>query len=420
MSAPDICVILSAEKLKSVLTAVSGALGFSLSFQAFNGGNPAPSAIVLADFGLAAVLDGPEPRRAEMETVVKRVAHEIAEQEQEASSLTEEIMLRYEQLSLLFGMSERLGGAKDNLSRMRAILDTAAEAVGAGQGCLVVNGKDVVINGQDAAETDVLRNLARQAVEQMKPLVDERRHLALPLSADGVIIMGGLALGPKRKGFYRSGDLKLLGTLAAYSSLLLESGRLYDDLERLFFNTIQSMVGAVDAKDPRTAGHSQRVRRISVRIAEQMGMRPAEVKKLELAALLHDIGKIGLPDLILNNVEPKLTPEQWTLVKQHPQIGVSILSHVHQLADILPAIGQHHERFDGTGYPHGIKGLDIFHYARIIAVADSYDAMTMARTYRPTFTREQAVAEISDNAGAQFDPDVARAFVNCDQCTDDR
>ncbi len=409
--------ILSAEKLKSLLIAICGPLGFSLSFLPIDADNGSPAVIVLPDFGLAVAISGPATRRAEIEAVVLRVAGEIAEQEREASSLAEEIMLRYEQLSMLFGMSERLGGAKDNPSRMRAILDTAAEAVGAEQGCLVVNGRDVCVSGggSDAAG---LRDLARRAIEQMKPLVDERRHLALPLSADGVTIMGGLALGPKRRGSYRSGDLKLLGTLAAYSSLLLESGRLYEDLEQLFFSTVQSMVEAVDAKDPRTAGHSQRVRRISARIAEQIGLLPPQVKRLELAALLHDVGKIGLPDLILNNVNPRLTPEQWELVKLHPQIGVSILSHVNQLSDILPAIGQHHERFDGTGYPNGIRGGDIFHFARIIAVADSFDAMTMERTYRPTFTREQAVAEIRDNAGTQFDPDVARAFVNTEQGPD--
>ncbi|MCU0606488.1 MAG: HD-GYP domain-containing protein [Candidatus Edwardsbacteria bacterium] len=420
MSTTDIRTILSAEKLKSVLSAMSGPLGFTLSFLPIDADNGSPAAIALPDFGLAVTASGPAARRAEIEAVVLRVAGEIADQEREASSLTEEIMLRYEQLSLLFGMSERLGGARDNPSRMRAILDTAAEAVGAAQGCLTVNGHDVRLDGPDDDDGPALRDLARQAVEQMKPLVDERRHLALPLSTDGVTVMGGLALGPKRSGCYRSGDLKLLGTLAAYSSLLLESGRLYEDLEHLFFNTVQSMVGAVDAKDPRTAGHSQRVRRISARIAERLGMLPPEVKRLELAALLHDVGKIGLPDQILNNVEPRLTPEQWALVKQHPQIGVSILSHVNQLTDILPAIGQHHERFDGTGYPNGMRGNDIFRYARIIAVADSFDAMTMERTYRPTFTREQAVAEIRDNAGTQFDPEIARTFVNCDHCSDAR
>ncbi|MDI6740245.1 MAG: HD-GYP domain-containing protein [Candidatus Edwardsbacteria bacterium] len=420
MSASDIRTILSAEKLKSVLTAVSGPLGFSLSFHSVNGESPVPTAIALEDFGLTVSLDGPLPRRIEMEAVVMRVAQEIAEQEREASSLTEEIMLRYEQLSLLFGMSERLGQAKDNQSRMQAILDTAAEAVSAEQGCLLVNNHDACVKGQDDQDAAWLRDLARQAMEQKKPLIDEKRHLALPLSTDGTAMLGGIALGPKRKGYYRSGDLKLLGTLAAYSALLLESGRLYEDLEHLFFNTVQSMVGAVDAKDPKTAGHSERVRRFSVRIARQMGMGSGDLKKLELAALLHDVGKIGLPDRILNNVNAKLTPEQWALVKQHPQIGVSILSHVNQLSDILPAIGQHHERYDGTGYPQGIRGRDIFPFARIIAVADAFDAMTMARTYRPTFSRDQAVQEIRDNTGTQFDPDVSQAFVECDQRADAR
>jgi len=408
--------ILSAEKLKALINAVCGPLGFLPSYHTLDGSGAAegPSVLALPQFGLAVELKGPESRRDEVKAAVERMSREIAEQEREASSLAQEIMLRYEQLSLLFGMSERLGQAQDNKARMQTILETAAAAVSAQQGCLLVNGSDACLKG--SGDLSSLRELATNSARTGKPLIDEKLFITLPLTANGANILGAIALGPKRRGLYRSGDLKLLGTLAAYSSLLLESGRLYEDLERLFFSTIQSMVEAVDAKDPSTHGHSERVRQLTVRIAERMGLDPREVKRIELAALLHDVGKIGLPDRILHNITAELTPEQWELVRQHPQIGVSILSHVGQLADILPAIGQHHERFDGTGYPLGIRGPAISHYARIIAVADSYDAMTMERTYRTTFTRERAIAEIRDNAGKQFDPAVAEAFVAC--CTD--
>jgi putative nucleotidyltransferase with HDIG domain len=341
------------------------------------------------------------------------MAQEIAAQERESLSLTQEITERYEQLATLFEMSEKLGMAGDNQARARAILETATAAVSAGWGCLMLTeGGSFFINCQGARmDQDAIRAMAGRTAEQNKPEVDEKKHIALPLAVGQLQPLGALVVGPKTGGVYRSGDVKMLVTLASYAALLLESGRLYESLEILFFSTIKSMVEAIDAKDPRTRGHSERVRRYSALMAQKMGMPSQDQKMLELAAMLHDLGKIGLPDSILNNVHSRLTEEQWQLVKQHPEIGVSILTHVAQLKKILPAIGQHHERFDGNGYPAGVKGQDISLFARIIAVADAYDAMTTQRTYRSTFDPQQALAELRDNSGNQFDPMAVDVFI---------
>jgi putative nucleotidyltransferase with HDIG domain len=366
----------------------------------------------LPDFRRKLVLKGPGQGLTQILGIVKKLAESIGEQERESLSLTGEITLRYEQLAILFDMSEKLGAASDNKARISAILETAISAASSSCGCLMLTNGDEIFQGPDAGGLrEELSRITGRVMEDNHPLIDEKAHLSLPLAVEGHQPMGAITLGPKLKGLYRSGDIKMLVTLCSYSALLLESGRLYEGLEVLFFSTVKSMVEAIDAKDPRTRGHSERVRAYSLKMAQKMDMKAEDQKLLELAALLHDLGKIGLPDAILNNEKSRLTEEQWQLVKQHPEIGVSILSHVAQLKDILPAIGQHHERYDGLGYPRGVKGQDISLFARIIAVADAYDAMTTQRTYRPIFDNRLALEEIRQNSGRQFDPLAVDIFL---------
>ena len=177
-------------------------------------------------------------------------------------------------------------------------------------------------------------------------------------------------------------------------------------------STIYALAATVDAKDHHTYGHSKKVGKYASGIAEAMGYSREEMERIRAAALLHDIGKIGINDNILTKRE-SLTAEDWELIRAHPSLGVAILKHVDSLRDCLAAVQYHHERYDGTGYPAGLKGDNIPMDARIMAVADSYDAMTSERPYRPgKETAEQALAELKNCAGAQFDPKVVEAFVN--------
>ncbi|MDO9026623.1 MAG: HD domain-containing protein [bacterium] len=411
-------IVLPSEHLEVVVKIAAESLGCSAEFFPLE---ESPStcpdhreeALLLPEFHRKLLLKGPKDKLETALGAARKLAGEISAKERESLSLTQEITERYEQLATLFEMSEKLGMAGDNPSRVAAILDTAATAVSASCGCLLLLEGECrfISRGEQEPDRKAVSALARRAAEQNKPEVDEKRHIVLPLAVSENQPIGALALGPRTEGIYRSGDVKMLVTLASYATLLLESGRLYEGLEILFFSTIKSMVEAIDAKDPSTRGHSERVRRYSALMAQKMGMPAPDQKMLELAALLHDLGKIGLPDSILNNVKSRLTEEQWQLVKQHPEIGVSILTHVAQLKKILPAIGQHHERYDGSGYPSGIKGQDISLFARIIAVADAYDAMTTQRTYRPTFNSQQALAELRGNSGNQFDPMAVELFM---------
>jgi HD-GYP domain-containing protein (c-di-GMP phosphodiesterase class II) len=408
---------LPSDRLRAILETVAESLGFEIRLLPLAPGNRPGRAegemmVPIPGFSLQAEILSPADQVPRISRLVRNLAEEMRQQETEALSLTREIVERYEQLSILFEMSERLGRAEDHGARAGAVLDTALESVGASGGCLLLEGREKTLyfskTGTDQERRQLLA-LAENASTQGQTKVDERRHIAMPLAVSNRRLVGAMALGPRDRSIYRSGDLKVLTTLSAYAALLFDSDRLYQDLEDLFFGTVRSMVEAIDAKDPRTRGHSERVRQLSLLIAQDLGIDGQQSKRLELAALLHDVGKIGLPDTILNN-RGELRPEQWELVKQHPQMGVSIMSPVANIEDILPAIGEHHERYDGQGYPSGKAGENINLFARIISVADAFDAMTMERTYRPTFTREQALHEVRENSGRQFDPRIANLF----------
>lgn len=177
-----------------------------------------------------------------------------------------------------------------------------------------------------------------------------------------------------------------------------------------YLQTVHSLVAAIEAKDAYTRGHSQRVAEYAGKIAEEMGQPDKDIEMIRFAALLHDLGKIGVDRKILNK-PGALTMEEYALVKQHPELGAQILSGIAFLDDAVPAIASHHERPDGAGYGQGLPGDSIPMMARILAVADCFDAMTSVRPYRPGLTTEEAVAELVANCGSQFDPDVVRAFL---------
>ncbi len=179
--------------------------------------------------------------------------------------------------------------------------------------------------------------------------------------------------------------------------------------KELFMSSIRMLAAAIDAKDPYTRGHSERVKDYALVIARQMGFNAAELERLEIAALLHDVGKIGIEDRILRK-PTNLTPEEFEIMKTHPDKGASILSQIAQLSDIIPGMRAHHENWDGTGYPRGLKGEEIPLLARVITVADTFDAMTTDRPYQKAFTLEFALNRIRSMTGAKYDVKVVDFF----------
>ena len=188
------------------------------------------------------------------------------------------------------------------------------------------------------------------------------------------------------------------------------SSELYTQLEDLFLSTILALASAIDAKHPYTRGHSERVTRYSMAIAQEMGLQGAVLKDLRISALLHDVGKIGISETVLDK-NGKLTEEEYNMIKQHPSIGARIVGKIVNSEKIVPGILEHHERYDGKGYPDGKKGDEISLFGRIIAVADAFDAMTSTRSYRKARPFQVAVEEIVDNSGYQFDPGIVKCFV---------
>ena len=177
-----------------------------------------------------------------------------------------------------------------------------------------------------------------------------------------------------------------------------------------FFNAITALAYALEAKDVYTSGHSQRVTEISVAIAEKMGLPKDSLEKIRLAGLVHDIGKIGVRESVLNK-PGSLSEEEFEHVRLHSETGERILNPIVEDKEILRAVRHHHERYDGNGYPDGLKGERIPQMARIIAVADTFDAMTSERPYRKALTKEVACAEVERCRGTQFDPEAADAFL---------
>jgi len=210
-------------------------------------------------------------------------------------------------------------------------------------------------------------------------------------------------------------DLSLFAALGYQTAVAVERAGLVSDMERLFFGAILSLSASIEAKDKYTKGHSERVTCYSLIIADEMGLVERDRTVVELAGIMHDVGKVGVPEVILS-CPGKLTEEDFTLVRQHPEKGAEIISKMPDIAGVAPihevarATKYHHEKFDGTGYPEGLSGDGIPLVSRILAVADTFDAITSDRSYRKGRTAASAMKILSACAGTQVDPDVLAAF----------
>lgn len=240
-------------------------------------------------------------------------------------------------------------------------------------------------------------------------LPDARCEMVAPLIGSGGPFGVLVAESPKG-GSFNATSLELFATFALQAAAAIQNARLHERNRDTFYETIRALAQALEMRDPYTRGHSERVTRFARRIGLKLEMSSQDLEVLEEAALLHDIGKIGVRDAVL--LKPtELDAEERAAIERHPVIGDNILHPVGFLHSALEAVRHHHEHWNGKGYPSGLVGQKIPLIARIIGVADAYDAMTSSRPYREAMTHESAVAEIRRQANHQFDPDVVAAFL---------
>jgi HD-GYP domain-containing protein (c-di-GMP phosphodiesterase class II) len=260
------------------------------------------------------------------------------------------------------------------------------------------SGRSVVIdNVPDGGATESIEALGLKAVA------------CLPLVLKGRVI-GVIYADSRRESWIREVDVHILESLASHAAVAIENARLNQEQKEAFFNTSMALAEAIEARDNYTAGHSRRVTDYSVMIGREMGLSSEELDLLKIGSILHDVGKIGISDCVLRK-PAALDSHEYEQIKSHPDIGARILSHVPQLSRVVPGVRHHHERFDGKGYPDGLVGDEIPLLARIIAVADTFDAMTSTRVYRQQLPIPIALAELRRCSGTQFDARIVEIFL---------
>ncbi len=274
---------------------------------------------------------------------------------------------------------------------------------------------------QDTSNTEVIKTGRSQYIRNLENIKDilpfEKRLLQdgilsimrIPLTMGNEII-GTLNFGARRASAFTREDYLAASKIASQISVVLANAKLTTDLEELSLGTIKSLSNAIDARSRWTAGHSARVAKYAVAIGRQIGLGGKILSQLEVAALLHDIGKIATDTDVLDKKE-KLTEEERLQIRHHAVKGVEILSPIKQLQDSIAIVKHHHECFDGTGYPDGLKQEEIPFLARILSVADAIDAMSSDRPYRKSMSKEEIIKELKRCSGSQFDPSVVRAFL---------
>ena len=359
---------------------------------------------------------------------------------------------RLREITELFNISEKIAGMRDEKALLDFVLHAALDRVGACRGSLMVTTPDgkaleVAVSiglSEEAAKTvvEMGRGISGMVAKSARPLLVEdicrnpdieqisrRLHgdsfVSVPLEQkwpsgyDGPLgglephVLGVLNVTDKKDGArFSEGDLKILSIVANHAAAALENARLIKSVEDAHLSTLQSIALLLEAKDAYTHGHSQRVRNYSVWAARRLGMSDTDIEVLRLGAALHDVGKVGIKDGILNKRgEP--TAEEWETIRRHPLVGYEVLMPVRVLRpEHRQLVRGHHERMDGSGYPDGLRGDQLSPVTRVIVVADAYDAMASDRAYRSALSPPQIVEQLKRHSGSQFDPQVANAFVN--------
>jgi putative nucleotidyltransferase with HDIG domain len=265
-------------------------------------------------------------------------------------------------------------------------------------GIVLKNRKPLIITKGKHEDADVMAALNRDEMllsSMSVPLIGKDK------------VLGVLNISKFTDPSFTTSDLQIVSVLASQVVAAMENASLYEGLRESYFRTVQALVAAVEAKDPYTRWHSTNVAKYAVAIARELGLSPTQLEDIHIAAILHDIGKIGISEQIISKPD-RLSSEEFSIMKDHPAHGIRILEPIGFAQSIISAIYQHHERYDGKGYPQGISGENIPLAARILSVADTIDAMVSERPYRGTISSDAVLRELEAEAGRQFDPEIEK------------
>ena len=371
-----------------------------------------------------------------------RALDQVERSEEEIESVSQNLANTYEEISLIYRLTHnlRISRSDDELGRLALkwladvvpaqalvlhMLPREQEGKGTPTGSrrepsVLLHG-DSPIDEQQFVEALELLDLCStsqpvvlnesQVGQRDWPLGEIRQLVAVPLS-EGDRLLGHLAaLNHVDDLEFGTVEASLLNSVAAILSIHSSNIELYRQQRELLEGIIRALISSIDAKDPYTCGHSDRVARISVRLAQQLNCDAKMVEAIYLSGLLHDIGKIGIDDAVLRK-PGKLTDEEYEHIKTHVSVGHKILYDLRKLDEVLPVVLHHHESWDGQGYPGRLGGEEIPFSARIVAVADAYDAMASNRPYRQGMPQEKIEAIFRSGAGQQWDPDIVEALMD--------
>jgi len=266
-------------------------------------------------------------------------------------------------------------------------------------GLVLKNKKPLIITAGKHPDQDVMAAINREdmpASSMSVPLIGKNK------------VFGVLNVSKFSGASFSASDLQVVLILSSQVVTAMENAALYEDLRENYFRTVQALVAAVEAKDPYTRWHSTNVAKYAVAIARDLGMSPTQLEEMHIAAILHDVGKIGISELIISK-PARLSREEFDIMKEHPAHGIRILEPIGFSSTIINAISQHHERYDGKGYPRGLSGEEITLPARVLNVADTIDAMVSERPYRGTISTQEVLLELERESGRQFDPKVTES-----------
>jgi len=375
--------------------------------------------------------------REQLAAILKHYHRDLQQGNQDARSIqgfNQQLTQSYEEVNLIYRMSKLLTHSGDPNAVVKTMCDELRLTLNYGWAAMLFADADTVLlplravivsSGQlpcneetfrsEAIGIDMIGSPKVRTVAECSLARRSRAEVLVERVRHGDAIIGILIAG-NRKGEdpdVSSSEIQLVEAAAGFFSLFHQNAFRFAEQRQQFIGTLNALSAAVDAKDPYTFGHSERVALLASQLASKIGFKPAEVEAVRVAGMLHDIGKIGVPEVVLRK-PGKLNDEEFDLIKQHPEIGYHILRDLPSLKFHLPGVLHHHERWDGRGYPHKLSGEQIPLIARIMALADTFDAMSSNRAYRKAMDREHVLAEIRKSAGAQFDPKLVEPFVTMD------